>query len=80
MFSGPFHLTWLISSFHFRDNSIKGGHNSFFKQNTQEKTIIHNINILSTEINCCYAVDNFYKTPIINEWPRYSFGMNVKKP
>ena len=25
MFSGPFHLAWLISSFHYRDNSVNGG-------------------------------------------------------
>ena len=36
-------------------------HNKFFRLNTQEKTTIHNINMLSTIINCCYAVDNLKK-------------------
>ena len=32
--------------------------NSFFSTNTQEKTIQHYINKISTKNNCCYAVDN----------------------
>ena len=54
-------------------------HNSFFKVNTQEKTIKHNINKLSTRIKCCYAVDKLMKVYILTQWLKYSFGMNVKK-
>ena len=54
-------------------------HNRFFRLNTQEKSIKHNINSLSTIINCCYAVDNLEKTSIMKIWQKFSFGTNVRK-
>ena len=54
-------------------------HNKFFRLNTQEKTTIHNINMLSTIINCCYAVDNLKKTSIIRNMAEILFWNECKK-
>ena len=54
-------------------------HNKFFRLNTQEKTTIHNINMLSTIINCCYAVDNLKKTSIIRHMAEILFWNECKK-
>ena len=54
-------------------------HNRFFRLNTQEKSIKHNTNKLSTIINCCYAVDNLEKTSIMKNMAEILFWNECKK-
>ena len=54
-------------------------HNRFFRLNTQEKSIKHNTNKLSTIINCCYAVDNYLNLYIIRIMSELYFWNECKK-